>query len=308
MLQKISFLFLIALISGNSFARLSLAGSFLKSKERADYQLGDEWGKKSVTQAIFNKESSAFKKTASATAYLPIGGTGFYLGKLGGMHVIATNHHVCAVSRDCIGQQAEFKVINKKYRMRKFITTITGVDLTLIGIDIPTKDEELMSQYVLKFSHHDIRKGQKLLTMGFGFAGNPRNSIMANQDSDCKVFSHAKEYRFLADPDDINPLDYKVWSFAHGCDISHGDSGSAMVDRDSGDVVGILWTGRIPKSPVVQQSANLEQIYKNSSEDIWNELSYAAPSVKIYELLALALKEGKIKQEYKAVIEALVRN
>lgn len=117
-----------------------------------------------------------------------------------------------------------------------------------------------------------------------------------------------KNIVFLADPDDINPLDYSVWSFAHGCDISHGDSGSATVDRETGEVVGILWTGRIPKSPIVQNSTNLTEIYKSSSQEIWEELSYAAPSVKIYELLASALKEGKIKEESKAVIQALVRN
>src|SRR5690606_34729203 len=96
--------------------------------------------------------------------------------------------------------------------------------------------------------------------------------LVANQDNDCIVYSETDDVRFMADPDDLNPGDYSVWSFANGCDVSHGDSGSAMVDRNTGEIVGIIWTGRIPKDKKVQDPAYLDSIYSSSSEDVWKQL------------------------------------
>jgi hypothetical protein len=253
----------------------------------ADYQMGSEWGKKQVRTSTLDGASNAFVRAAYATAYLPVGGTGFYLGKFGGAHVIATNHHVCPTAADCVGDQAQFRLLAKQYKITKLLITMANVDLSLIEIEVPAADEATLSKVGRNFSFKkDVYQGEPLLTIGFGIGGNPNNYMMANQDSDCVVYSKSGEYRHMADPDDLNPADYRAWSFAHACDISHGDSGSAMVDRNTGEVMGIVWTGRIPKKKKVQDSNFLKRLLATPNDaDVWGELSYAVPAVKIAEYL-----------------------
>ena len=111
----------------------------------------------------------------------------------------------------------------------------------------------------------------------------------------------------MADPDEFNPAGYKAWSFAHACDISHGDSGSAMIDRKNGDVVGIVWTGKIPKSAMVQSSANLQKIFTGSTPAVWKELSYAVPAVKIKEVLKKYASDSQTEFQTQTLTKALVR-
>lgn len=307
---KISAVILLSL-SFTAEAKLQLltdVRAFDSNGTKEDYRLGDEWGKKRVTVENLQNESPAFQRAAQATAYLPIGGTGFYLGKFAGKHVIATNHHVCPAAADCVGDKASFKMVNKKFPMTKLYITLPNVDLSLLEIDVPEADEELMMKIGKNFSfNRDLTKGLDLITIGYGVGGNPGGHMMANKDSDCKVFSANRDYKHLADPDEFNPADYKAWSFAHACDISHGDSGSAMVDRNNGDVVGIVWTGKIPKSEIVQSSANLKEMYDTSSGAIWRELSFAVPAVKIAEYLQDATTETRYDSETRAVFKAILK-
>jgi hypothetical protein len=113
------------------------------------------------------------------------------------------------------------------------------------------------------------------------------------------------EYRQMADPDRWNPGSYRAWSFAMGCDASHGDSGSAIVDRESGRVMGIIWTGRIPKNPAVQSSQTLTQLFRSGDEMIWQELSYAVPAPKIKETLERVVS-GNMPEDSKRILRALL--
>jgi hypothetical protein len=309
MLKTTSFLFL-TLALNSAHARLELLPDVASTNagEIKDYRLGDEWGKKKVSQTSIRTESAVFKRAAEATAYLPIGGTGFYLGKFAGKHVLATNHHVCPEEADCVGDKATFRLLNKSFKMTKLFITLPDVDLSLLAIEIPVEDESAMAKVAKNFAFRkDITKGLELLTIGFGIGGNPENEMMANKDSDCKVFSKDSEYKHLADPDEFNPADYKAWSFAHACDISHGDSGSAMVDRNTGEVVGIVWTGKIPKSKIVQNSISLASMFTSSTPSIWKELSFAVPAVKIAEYLSKQLSDSQLDAETKRVFEALTK-
>jgi len=261
----------------------------------SDYQIGPEWGKKDVTQKMLDSETPVFNRTAKSTAYFG-SATAFYLGKFNGKHVMATNYHVLSSGWQCSYNKANFDIYDKSFKCIEFLGAWSDVDFALFVIDVRHPDDEAFLQSVAMNMgfHTPIYKGQELLTIGHGIAGNPAMSLVAGQDNDCKVFSEAGDVRFMADPDDVNPGDYKVWSFANGCDVSHGDSGSAMVDRNTGDIVGIIWTGRIPKTPKVRSEEYLQQIYKDNSNDIWKELSYAAPSTKIYEVLNRYLQNSNL--------------
>lgn len=257
------------------------------------YQVGSEWGKNVVKLSDFDKIAS-LEKIAKGTIKLG-GGTAFYLGKFAGHHVIATNHHVCPGKWQCRFQKAKFPLLNKSYPVEHFIGTWSDIDAALMTIKVDQSDDSLLSQYANPFAFDvSLYRGQELMTVGFGTANNRNRVMVANYDDDCRVFSGEDEFRFMPDPDALNTGSYYAWSFANGCDISHGDSGSAMVDRTTGEVVGIIWTGKIPKSDRVQNSDFLKTLLDQPTEDVWSELSYAVPAAKIGEFLGNLTTERKV--------------
>ena len=256
-----------------------------------DYQIGPSWGKSIVTKDSLPSQSAAFQRAAKATARVRIGfggATAFVIGEKDGDVVMATNHHVIGSDSACSGAKISFEMLNiSNLRCEKIINTNTDLDLTIFTISKPTNDQKKALMAVAKSFHDgETRKGTKLLTIGYGVAGNSgQKDLMSGQDDDCKVFSPDGEVRFMADPDEYNPGPYKTWMFATGCDVSHGDSGSAIVDRETGEVVGILSTGKIPKNSVVRDQSYLTKIFDESSEEVWKELTYAVPASKIRELV-----------------------
>ena len=245
------------------------------------YQLGSGWQKSPVTAEVMNHASRVFQVTALNTAQVA-GGTGFYLGKFNGFHVVATNHHVCETGAQCLDGPLKFALLGKTYKLTKWIGTFKDIDLTLMAFEAPVADEIALEKIARNFAFQThLYPGQKLLTIGFGVAGNPTRALVFNQDDDCQVMSGANEYRQLKDPDEMNPMPDAVWSFASGCDVSHGDSGSAMVDRNTGELIGILWTGRTPKNEKFQNSKFLSDLLTHPTADIWTELTYAVPATKM---------------------------
>lgn len=270
-----------------------------------DYRLGDEWGKRPVTADSLKEARPAFKRAALATAKTG-GATGFYLGKFAGSHVMATNHHVFPSS--CVGRAIRFPLLGLSVTCEKFLGSWPEIDLALFTIKVAgASDAEKLEAVGANFQfREELEAGRKLLTIGFGVAGNFGGQLMANEDSDCYVFSKQGDYRLMADPDRWNPGTYRAWSFAMGCDASHGDSGSAIVDRESGKVVGIIWTGRIPKSRDVQSSQKLKEIFTTGNEMIWEELSYAVPATKIKAVLDRVL-EGSLPEEHRRILAAVIQ-
>jgi len=271
------------------------------------YQIGEEWGKLPVTAESLKDKSEAFQRAAMATAKVG-GGTSFYLGVYNGKHIMATNHHVMPGPAYCGGRAIMFPLLGITLRCAGFIGHWTDIDLALFVLSTPTPEEAgALAKVARNFSFdRDLMKGQELITIGFGIADNPGRQLVANQDSDCRVFSMDADYRFLADPDDVNPGTYKAWSFANGCDVSHGDSGSAMVDRETGDVMGIIWTGRIPKDSKVQNAQYLIDIYQNNSDEVWKQLSYSVPAKKMGEHLAQVASDPNTSEDNAKTLKALL--
>lgn len=269
------------------------------------YRLGDEWGKRPVTQADLANATPAFRRAVLATAGIG-GGTSFYLGKFAGRHVMATNHHVMP-SDSCRSRTARFRLLGVNAPCETFLGTWPEVDLALFTVRLTAADEAKLAPVAGNFQmHDDVKAGQLLLTVGFGSAGNPTGQLVAGQDADCYVFSGDGEYRQMADPDQYNPGSYRAWSFSFGCDGSHGDSGSSVVDRATGKVVGIFWTGRIPKDRGVQSSAYLTKLFREKQEAIWEQLNYAVPARKIGEHLQRLL-EGSAPELHKQIFSEMLR-
>ncbi len=281
-------------------------GFFEELKSPAsDYQMGGEWGKYVVTPQMLDSASAAFKRGAYAAAKVS-SATGFYLGTFAGYQIVATNHHVLPRANRCTS--AYFPLLNKSFKCDKFFGTWTDVDLALFSIRVNSEADVAALNAVGKNFDFDaeLSPGRELLTIGFGVGNNPGQKMVANQDTDCVVYSGANDFRFMADPDDLNPGPYKAWSFANGCDVSHGDSGSAMLDRSTGNVLGIIWTGRIPKNSKVQTSEYMRNLLANPTEEIWEELSYGVPAVKIKAHFEKLIADASTAEETRTVLKALL--
>ncbi len=273
----------------------------------ADYRMGDEFGKKPVTASSLSTATEAYKRAARATAKVG-GATGFYLGKFGDAHVMATNHHV-QPSMSCSGRTATFPLLdNLRFSCQRVFGTWPNVDLALFEITVQRpEDEAKLASVAANFTFDsEIEKGEELITIGFGVAGNSQRVMMGNADSDCRVLSKTAEYRLMADPDELNPGSYKAWSFSHTCDISHGDSGSAVVDRQTGRPVGIVWTGRIPKKAAVQSSAYLAEALATDHPDVWTEMNYAVPASKIREQIEGVIATPSTPDATRRVLTAVI--
>lgn len=298
-------------LGGRGRVQLSSPFKALGVADSDTYRLGDEWGKKVVDAATLDRATVAFRRAAMATARTG-GATGFFLGEFEGKMVMATNHHVFPAAFNCLNQTIRFPILGVTGKCVQYLGTWKEIDLSLFVLgEISAGGREALLAVARNFDFRgSLSRGQELLTIGFGVANNPTRLLMANQDSDCKVFSGTNEFRKMGDPDELNPGTYEAWSFANGCDVSHGDSGSAMVDRVTGAVVGIIWTGRIPKSPAAQSSAQLAQWLANPGEALWKELSYSVPALKMGEVLTAAADHPQGPQqgpEWVALMRALLR-
>ena len=302
----ISFLQLVLFTSAHAISPVER--SFIQDDNRETYRLGDEFGKHPLTAK--EMDIPVVARAAGATAKVG-GGTGFYLGKFNGYHVMATNHHVMPNPGTCSGMVVQFPVLHIAFPCVRYLGTWSDIDLTLFAIKVENPQQEaVLARFAGNFDFkNNLVQGQYLMTMGFGIAGNPNNRMMINYDSDCKVFSAANDYRYIADPDGINPGDYKVWSFANACDISHGDSGSAMLDRVKGKVVGIIWTGAFPKTKEAQNSKMLDQMLKTNSGAIWSQLSYGVPAKVIGAYLVKFINNTQpLPDDIKLTLEAILSN
>ena len=275
------------------------------SLQNSQYQIGEQWGKQSVSQTDFDTVPS-LRGITYATANVR-GATGFYLGEFAGHHLALTNNHVCSSNRACAGSQARFDFADLKVRIDEVLGTWPSIDSALLLLKPTATQAPLLSQLAIPIDFSsELKKGQKLITVGYGSANNPWRRLVGNWDSDCRVFSANGDYRLMRDPDQYNPGPYETWSFANGCDVSHGDSGSAMVDRNTGSIIGIIWTGKVPKSNQVQDGDRLDEIYLEDSELIWTELSYAVPGSKIRQQIEDALNEQAFRPDIEDSIRELI--
>jgi hypothetical protein len=266
------------------------------------YRVGDEWGKKVLIRRDLRNKKLKFvevlRQTAKATAKIARG-TGFYLGQFNGFHLIATNYHVHTrlVTEPVDYKEIEFPFLDLSFNFGRTFGAWLEIDFALFAINVENKWDRKELQSVAKNFSFDypINRNQKLLTVGFGRAKNHYRGMVGTWDSDSKVFSGDNEFKIKYGLDE-NGEKVGTWAFAVGCDASGGDSGSPVVTRDTGDIIGLLW-GVAPKIPIVRSSQSLDNMIKENSPAIWKNLNYAVPAAKIKEFLLEKIKSGAITDE-----------
>ena len=266
------------------------------------YRVGDEWGKKVLVGRDLRNKKLKFvevlRRTAKSTAKVAKG-TGFYLGQFNGFHLIATNYHVHVrlVNEPEDYKVIEFPFLDLSFNFGRIFGAWLEIDLALFAINVDSKWDRKELQSVAKNFSFDypITRNQELLTVGFGRAKNHYSGMVGTWDSDSKVFSGDNEFKIKYGLDEKGKK-VGTWAFAVGCDASDGDSGSPIVTRDTGDIIGLLW-GVAPRTPIARSSQSLDNMIKENSPAIWNELNYAVPAAKIKTFLLEKIKSGDITDE-----------
>lgn len=253
------------------------------------YQVGSKWSKKYISKA-----DASFQVLKKSVGEVGSRATVFYVGQKNGKHLGITNYHVCPKlestpllnKNHCDGQGVSFFYVQNKRgkSLRGVIKNVPvamkSLDLSIVEISFTDSHEFESKPTPLKLSSEKPYMGQELISVGYGSYNNEYGVLMIEEDSfECQVFS--KDLRLVSDPDTYNPVGYKVNSFLHGCDVSHGDSGSPILDRNTMEVVGLLWTGKYPKADSISQDG----FHQLPIEFLWSELNYASPGHLIQEAL-----------------------
>ena len=278
--------------------------------ERRDYQIGSVNGREKVDHALLLKDSS-YRKSVLATGRISCE-TAFYIGRFAGEHVAVTSMHVVTganprINCSCWEIQFEYLLPANSVHCDRIIAAWPELDLALISLEVPSADDgRLLEKNALRFDFTSrIRHGQKLVLAGYGGFGNVGHTdLMINRDSDCMVMSADATYRLRqvhAPKKGVGG----VWSVAIGCDSSPGDSGSAVLDRMSGRVLGVLWGGDTGKPDWVRDSALLHSTLATGREEaVWQYLNYATPAVKIREIIDGDLRSNQFDKKTATILRA----
>lgn len=255
------------------------------------FQIGPAWGAETINPEFLSSENDyAITRAAQSTVYIRTlfaRGTGFFLGEHNGDMLIATNAHVlknipsCTVSPVIV----DFKNVNLTYTCSKVIGIWRSIDFAILSLNTNSASRRtLLRLDPLKFDFSsDIAKNNLLMTIGYGDRTSSGSKLTLKRDDDCRVYSPTETFKRLNNPEEKDAL--SVLSFAMGCDISPGDSGSPVMDRNTGDVVGIAWSTYTPKPATLRSGAYMARLRAEESEDVWNYLSYAVPASEIRQEL-----------------------
>lgn len=268
-------------------------------------QIGDEYSKTPWREAYqqsglpFIKDHIENTVLINTPAARGVGrGTGFYIGIHQGRHLFLTNAHVLG-SHECRGTTITFLKSNLtpgRASCEKILVSLfkrDESDMTLFSVN-----ENQLKDFAGKGLELDLdfspRAGQMLMQYGFGIKSIPRFRDAeqaqraftgnANIDSDCAVISPNDVLQTV--PDMSGKLVHHNISI--GCDVTGGDSGSAIVDRETGRVVALLWASGInPRERDRISSADLwASVIGSEDPRIWKNFAFAISMKKLKPILA----------------------
>jgi hypothetical protein len=129
------------------------------------------------------------------------------------------------------------------------------------------------------------------------------SAIVVDKSTDCVNLD--TEPLFITDPDVDSESPITTWSLPVGCDAKPGDSGAPIFNAE-GDLMGILWGGKLNKTFVNSESLK-KQLNLNSSS-LWTDYNFMVPVSNILEELDLALQKGILSAEVQEALSGLLNN
>lgn len=265
-----------------------------------DFQIGESWGVRPLTLSTIREENNfVISRMASNVAQIttPFAkGTAFYLGKHNGDHLMATNAHVMKNIPSCRVSPVVFRFTLYGVTMTcdKIITIRRDVDFALLTLSENDVSEAFLNELnPLKLAFNgDVIKNTMVYSAGYGEFQNAKGNLTLKDDQDCRIYSATNTFRRLEDQGKLGTK--KIPSMAIGCDISPGDSGSPIVDRNSGDVLGLVWSTHTPKPITMRSRTFLDGLQAEIDPNIWEHMAYAIPASEIKQDLLRFISETRL--------------
>lgn len=206
-------------------------------------------------------------------------GTAFYIGLYNGSPYFITNNHVLSSDLECNQTTitlATKELKSKIFRCDRIISTTSfkdGSDVTLFSVK--KRDDLSLVGRELKLANSRPLPGDKLSIIGFGSQRESKgqfNPTISNDD-DCIYYDSGRnlEIDFVSVDD----------AFATGCDTSTGDSGSAIMNRQTGEVVALLF-GFVKSKTFRPTSGAIQNLVHQSTDLLW---SHASLGISISEVI-----------------------
>ena len=233
---------------------------------------GDEWSKLNITKNLFNNSDAIIQDLILRTAKLSnrskkTVGTAFLIDETESYYIFLTNYHVMGRSRQCKNSkllmidQFMNKHVLKCSKSLKVGSIKSGSDYHYFSVQKNSKSSFLSHLQPMKIITSDPTPGDKLAMVGFGegsFSTSTYDGKLIS-DNDC-VYLHGNS-RISLNGEIVKDV------FFHACDNVQGDSGSAVINRDTGELVG-LYFGSVyysPKNPLTSQEIhqNLGSVYSD---------------------------------------------
>ena len=264
----------------------------LPATASAQPQQGDQWGRVPVTSQLLNQGDAVLQAVFHSTVRVN-GATATYLGLFAGSPVLMTARHVMPDQDSCTGRTVTFyespgqggTLQKLPFTCDRLLGAWDQVEISLFSVATSAQSLALLESRGLKPGFDaPVSQFAELVTMGHGGEQNPQELLTVDQGPDCYVASASDDFRFR---------DGAIWSIALGCNDSAGDSGSPVVDRKSGALLGIVWGGHTDKLPELADSRYLRSLATSESPLLWEQLNYASPMRVVGAMFRYLLQNGQ---------------
>lgn len=280
-----------------------------KAKTPVSYQIGEDWSriffKNFTNDRVLNHVLSATAKVEipASLGIVPAQGSAFYVGQFNGEYLMMTNHHVISNFSQCrypgpgrVRAKITFAT-GDHYDCARIVATFENIETTFFTINVPDSKKGLFQNLALKLDFKRTYKaGDKLLTAGYGTFDNPRAKLTYENSDTCELVSNTSEPHWLSFVNSKSKRTVQAWSFSHACEISPGDSGSPIVSRLTGKVIGLNWATETNKPMSLRDSATIQNMIQDQDPFMWRDLSYGVPNLSI--LPAIQVKNDPILNEF----------
>lgn len=250
------------------------------------YRGGDKYSKTKVKRSLFLKSSPIVKDIIQRTGKVVVGrkhiGTAFLYKEREDDYVFLTNYHVMKSRNQC----RDSKILIKTPEFGSKILICSGIikvgkiskntDYMYFSVSKNRDNLFLSKLKPLKLIDQDPLPGDKLIVAGFG-AGKVSSSVYdlkITMDNDCVYFVGNRTIV-------MNGKDVEDVMF-HGCDTASGDSGSAIINRDTGELVGLLFGSASQKK---QKPLSSEEIEMNLGTPYRKFMTNGSFAIDIREIL-----------------------
>lgn len=257
-----------------------LSQSALAKASLEQYQVGDQWSRIPYEALTANESLNKVIKATGRIDTPTQSGTAFYVGKYLDRHIMMTNYHVLSDQTECTKGKVYFQYFKRKFSCYRILAKIKDIEATFFAIRVSKKQEVLFQNLAMKFDFkNNYSVGEKLLVAGYGENLNKKRTLTYENSDTCVVATSTSAPIFQT----VHNTDgtFNAWTFVHACEISHGDSGSAIISERTGKVIGINWATSSEKPIALLNKNTLWDWIRRQVPELWSSLSWGVPNAAI---------------------------